>query len=199
MPMPPYFTIVATRWQNTLPPLAIVGAILWFTSFWGEPHGEPALFAALLIIYFIHQIEEYLWPGGFRAFVNARTFHSGRDDWPVTAGGTAFVNIVLVWVPIALAIALPDTLRWVGLAWIGLTLVNGVIHIVGTIVLRAYNPGVVTGVVLFLPYTITVLAFEHRHGLLTTTEIAAVIVLGIVLHIPVAALFAVPYLRRRAA
>lgn len=195
--MPPYLTLIATSWQRALPPFTIIALIGWVTSFWSEPHSEPALFAALLIVYFIHQIEEYVWPGGFRQFANAHTFHSGRDDWLVTPGGTAFVNIVLVWLPIALAVSFPDTLRWVGLAWIGVTLVNGIIHIVGTIALRAYNPGVITGTVLFLPFTIAVLAFEHRHGLLSATEIGAIVVLGILLHIPVAALFAVPYLRQR--
>jgi Protein of unknown function with HXXEE motif len=53
----------------------------------------------------------------------------------------------------ALAAIFPQTLRWVGLAWIGLTLINGIIHVVTTIRLRLYNPGLVTSIVLFLPFT----------------------------------------------
>jgi hypothetical protein len=109
--------------------------------FRGDETSEPALFAALLVIYFIHQIEEHLWPGGFRQFTDAHLFHSGDDNWPVNIDGVALVNTAFVWLPIALATIFPQTLRWVGLAWIGLTLINAIIHIVTSIRLRLYNPG----------------------------------------------------------
>ncbi len=50
---------------------------------------------------------------------------------------------------------------------------------------------------LFLPFTIFVLAHGASRGMLSGGEIAALIVGGVVLHIPVAALFVVPFLRRR--
>ena len=50
---------------------------------------------------------------------------------------------------------------------------------------------------LFLPFTIFVLTLEVLRGALSGGEIAAIVLGGIVLHIPVAALFVVPYLRRR--
>jgi hypothetical protein len=73
------------------------------------------------------------------------------------------------------------------------------VNIVATIRLRIYNPGLVTGIVLFLPFTIFVLALEAPRGTFTGGEIAAIVLSGIVLHIPVAALFVVPYLRKRQA
>jgi len=90
-------------------------------------------------------------------------------------------------------------MRWLGLGWVGLTLINGVIHIVTTIRLRIYNPGLVTGIVLFVPFTIYVLALEAGRGMLSGAEIGLIVVGGALLHIPVAALFAVLYLRRRMA
>lgn len=193
----PLLSVIAARWQQALPALAVIGLVAWIALFRHAPTSERALFAALLVLYMLHQTEEHLWPGGFRQFTNAHVFHSGNDDWPVDIPGVALINIGYVWLPVGLAIAFPNALRWLGLAWVGLTLINGIIHIVTTIRLRIYNPGLVTGIVLFLPFTIFVLTLEVLRGALSGGEIAAIVLGGIVLHIPVAALFVVPYLRRR--
>ena len=65
--------------------------------------------------------------------------------------------------------------------------------------LRCYNPGLVTSIVLFLPFTIWMFAHEAAAGMLSGTEIGLIIVAGVLLHIPVAGLFVVPYLRKGAA
>jgi hypothetical protein len=189
------FALVSADWQKSLPVLVVIGIIAWIALFLPDPGSERALFAGLLIVYMLHQIEEHLWPGGLRQYVNAHLFRSGRDDWPVGMGGLALVNIGYVWLPVVLAALFPETLRWVGLAWIGGTLVNAIIHIIVSFRFRSYNPGVVTAILLFLPYAIGVLGVLAARGALSGTLITLVIFLGVVLHVPVAALFAVPYLR----
>jgi hypothetical protein len=113
---------LAANWQKALPLLSVLGIASWIALFRHEPTSERALFAALLVIYFIHQIEEHLWPGGFRQFTDAHIFHSGDDNWPVNIDGVALVNTAYVWLPIGLAVAFRQALRWVALAWVGLTL-----------------------------------------------------------------------------
>ena len=157
----------AANWQRFLPALSAIGIVAWIAVFRNDATSERALFVALLVIYFIHQIEEHLWPGGFRQFADAHMFHSGDDNWPVNIDGVALVNTAFVWLPIAFAAIFPQTLRWVGLAWIGLTLINGIIHVVTTIRLRLYNPGLVTSIVLFLPFTIYALVLGVERGTLT--------------------------------
>jgi len=147
----------------------------------------------------LHQIEEHLWPGGFRQFTNAHVCKSGNDNWPVDIGGVALINIGYVWLPLALAAAWPDALRWLGLGWVALTLINGLSHIATSVRLRIYNPGLVTSIVLFLPFTIWMLAHEHNAGMLSDMQLGLLLVAGVVLHIPVAALFVVAFLRKRAA
>ncbi len=193
----PLLSRIAADWQKVLPLLAVLGATVWVAAFRNDPVSERALFAALLVIYFVHQIEEHLWPGGFRQFTDAHVFKSDNDDWPVDVGGVALVNIAYVWLPVALAVAFPQSLRMVGLGWVGLTLINGIIHIVTTMRLRIYNPGLITGIVLFLPFTIFVLAHEVVHGMLTGVEVGRIALAGILLHLPVAALFVAHYLRGR--
>jgi hypothetical protein len=190
---------VSADWQKTLPVLAVLGLIAWIALFLPDPSSERALFAGLLIVYMVHQIEEHLWPGGFRQYANAQVFRSGRDDWPVGAGGVALVNIGMVWLPIILAALFPVSLRWIGLGWIGGTLVNAVIHIVASLRLRDYNPGLVTAVLLFLPYTTGAFYLLVSRGALTGTQVTIAVFAGLLVHIPVAAMFVVPYLRTREA
>lgn len=187
----------SANWQTWLPALAVIGAVVWLILFRSDPTSERALFAALLVIYMLHQTEEHLWPGGFRQFANAHVFKSGNDDWPVDEGGVALVNIGYVWLPVGLAALFPGPLRWLGLAWIGVTLINAVIHIVTSIRFRIYNPGLVTSIVLFLPFTIWMLAREVSAGSLSGLQVVLILVLGVLLHIPVAALFVVPFRRAR--
>jgi hypothetical protein len=201
---------IAARWQQSLPALAITGAgvwlallaglgiVAWLAVFRADPTSERALFAALLVIYLLHQIEEHLWPGGFRHFANARVFKSGRDDWPVDVDGVALVNIGYVWLPIGAAVLFPEALRWVGLGWVGLTLVNGLSHIATSIRFRCYNPGLITSIVLFLPFTLWMLVHGARNGAYSAGEIAMIVLAGVLLHIPVGALFVMPFVRRRA-
>src|SRR5580692_11025584 len=86
--MPP-LSFIAANWQKALPALSAIGIAAWIAFFRDNPLSERALFAALLVIYFVHQIEEHLWPGGFRQFADAHIFHSGNDDWPVDMGRRA--------------------------------------------------------------------------------------------------------------
>ena len=195
----PLLTSISANWQKALPLLAVLGIAAWITMFRDAPASEQALFAALLVVYMLHQIEEHLWPGGFRQFTNAHVFKSGSDRWPLDVGGVALVNIGYVWLPLALAVAWPGPLRWLGLGWVGLTLINGISHIATSIRFRIYNPGLVTSIVLFLPFTTWMLWHEHAAGMLSGAEIGIVLLAGVLLHIPVAALFVVPFLRGRPA
>ena len=180
----------AANWQKFLPALVAIGIAAWIALFRNDPTSEQALFAGVLVIYFIHQIWEHsVGPGGFRQFTDAPMFHSGDDNWPVNIDGFALVNTAYVWLPMALAAIFPQTLRWVGLAWIGLTLINGITHIVTTIRLRLYNPGLVTSIVLFLPFTIFALALGVERGALTGGDVGLIMLYGVLLHLSIAALF----------
>jgi hypothetical protein len=195
----PLLSSIAANWQKALPYLSALAIVVWIALFRSAPLSERALWLGLLIVYMLHQIEEHLWPGGFRQFANAKVFNSGNDNWPVDIGGVALINIGFVWLPVVLAVLFPAAMRWLGLAWIGLTFINALTHIVSTIRLHVYNPGLITSIVLFLPFTIFVLALEAQRGMLSCAQIASILVAGILLHIPVAGLFVVPFLRRRAA
>jgi hypothetical protein len=101
-----------------------------------------------LAVYMLHQLEEHAGDR-FRRFVNDRVA-GGREA--LTPEATLVINVVGVWMMnvIALYLALYVSPA-LGLISVYLTLVNAVVHVVGTVVLRAYNPGLWTAILLFLP------------------------------------------------
>jgi len=109
----------------------------------------PLLLVYLLLpVYMVHQLEEH-HDDRFRRWVNEVMF-GGRDV--LTTPAVVVINVVGVWaVDLAVVYLAAFVGLGLGLIAVYLTLVNGVIHIAAAVAKRAYNPGLVTSVVLFLP------------------------------------------------
>ncbi|MBD8891803.1 HXXEE domain-containing protein [Roseibium litorale] len=101
-----------------------------------------------LPVYMIHQLEEHDGDR-FREFIN-RVIGHGHEV--LTTPVVFVVNVLGVWGMTALSIWLTRMVApgW-GLIAAYLLLINAVLHIVQAAILRGYNPGLVTAVVLFLP------------------------------------------------
>lgn len=102
-----------------------------------------------LPIYMIHQLEEHRGDA-FRTFFNLR-IASGRDA--LTPRAVLLINVVGVWLVDIVVIYLAT---FVDLSWgsfaAALAIVNGIVHVGAAIILRRYNPGLMTGLVLFLGF-----------------------------------------------
>ena len=105
--------------------------------------------------YMLHQVEEHTGDR-FRRYINRNV--AGVPD-ALTTVAVVVVNVPLVWGIDLASIYLAQfvAIGW-GLVAIYLMLVNAVVHVVGAVVRRAYNPGLATAVVLFLPLSIWGLA-----------------------------------------
>ena len=107
--------------------------------------------ALQLPVYMIHQLEEHD-DDRFRRFVNTM-LGGGRDL--LTTPAVFIINIGGVWAVYLAAIVLAASVDLgFGLVAIYGTLVNAVVHIGAGLARRAYNPGLVTAIVLFLPISI---------------------------------------------
>ena len=107
-----------------------------------------------LPVYMLHQLEEHQGDR-FRRFVNER-LAGGRDA--LTTPAVVFINVPLVWGVDFAAIYLARFVDiGLGLIAVYLMLVNAAVHIAAGLVLRVYNPGLVTAVVLFLPASLLAL------------------------------------------
>lgn len=135
-----------------------------------------------LPVYMLHQLEEHD-DDRFRRFVNTN-IGGGRNVLPVE--GVFVINIGGVWLFNLVSIWLAATVD-LGFGLIGIygMLVNGVVHVVATLVGRRYNPGLVTAVVLMLPAGLVgmwgVVASGHGTLAFQLTGLGA----GIALHIAI--------------
>jgi hypothetical protein len=103
--------------------------LLLLLPLWASETGLVlALIYLQLPLYMLHQLEEHAgdW---FRRFVNDR-MAGGRDA--LTPRATLVINVV-------------------DLIALYLSVVNAIVHLVATVALRAYNPGLWTAILLFLP------------------------------------------------
>lgn len=142
--------MIARLLQNWVYGGALAGVLLLamfplLTDGWAETLQLTFLF---LPLYMIHQYEEHD-ADRFRLFFNATI---GHGQQVLTPAAVFVINVPGVWGVIALATYLS---AWVapglGLIAVYLAVVNAVVHVVQAALLRRYNPGLGTAVVIFLP------------------------------------------------
>jgi hypothetical protein len=133
-----------------------------------------------LPVYMLHQYEEHD-DNRFADYVNS---HVGGGTEALTPAVVFLVNIPGVWGINALSIWLAATVSpGYGLIGVYLTLVNAIVHIVPSIRLRSYNPGLVTAVVLFLPLSIWSLAVVQATGEATAWHHALGLGVALLIHV----------------
>ena len=146
---------------------------------WGWPVAPVYLASP---VYMLHQVEEHTGDR-FRAYVNARMF-GGLEA--LTTSDVLWVNIPGVWgVDLVALYAAYSLDPGYGLVAPYLMLVNAIVHCAGAVRSRAYNPGLVTACVLFLPLSLVALwripasPGQHALGLGLALAIHAAIVVRV--------------------
>ncbi|KAB8141701.1 HXXEE domain-containing protein [Chloroflexia bacterium SDU3-3] len=134
---------------------------------------------------FLHQFEEYRFPGYFPGMVNLTLFASKQPDrYPLNTNTAFVVNVLLGWLSYFLAAMLNERAIWLGIATMLVSVGNIIAH---TFLFNLkgktlYNPGIATADMLFLP--IAVLFFQRisqTHSVMLFDWIVGV-VLGIALN-----------------
>lgn len=162
--------ILVVVWLIIRPDLASVQLILWVS----------------LLTLFLHQFEEWRWPGWFAGMLNIGLFRS--DDplrYPLNPTSGMVVNVVVGWVGYVLAALLWSHALWLGVATLMVSIGNCVFHLV-FMPLRLkipYNPGMATSLFLFLPTVVWFFVTSSDEGLLTSGDLLLGIPLGIVLNV----------------
>lgn len=123
---------------------AMLAWTVWVPPTLGFEYALRAQFIALVL----HQFEEYVRPGGFTEFYNHQIYRrSPLTQHPLGPFGVYSVNIFWGWGLYGIVCFIPNlALLGIGLAVVHL--VNGGAHLALSIKMKAYNPGVVSGVVL---------------------------------------------------
>jgi hypothetical protein len=129
-------------------------------------------------IYMLHQLEEHD-DDRFHRYIDKLIGH-GRDVLPAPA---IFVINIGVWVLnlISFALAAHAGIGW-GLIGVYAMLVNALVHIADGVAKRAWNPGLVTAIVLFLPLGLGSLWAISATGEATVLQHVVGIVVAVAIH-----------------
>jgi Protein of unknown function with HXXEE motif len=139
-----------------------------------DPSVAPRIILLLPVAYLAHVAEE--WFGGFLAWTPVTL------GYEISAGRFAVINGVAIVVFIGGTFA---ALRYPATASFGASLaallgLNGAMHTLAAIGFARYSPGVVTGLLVYIPLCFIVLrAYSHR---VTTWDLGRAVLVGIVLH-----------------
>ena len=135
--------------------LALILSIALGTAlFITQPTGMTLLLWLSLGSLFLHQVEEWRFPGYFPGMVNAVMFKSDMPDrYPLNANSGMLINVVLGWSGYLLAALFWKQAIWLAIATILVSVGNIFAH---TIIFNIkgktfYNPGLLTSWLLFVP------------------------------------------------
>ena len=146
---------VVENWSRMALPFAVL-ALVSLPIFSGGGNVPLVLLYTLLPVYMIHQYEEHAH-GRFVEFFNETV---GRGHEVLTKVSAFWINILEVWVVFLVSFYLA---RYVALGFafvpIWLTLFNGLTHVIASLSLRRYNPGLYTSLALFFPWGLFLLVY----------------------------------------
>ena len=139
-----------------------------------------------LISLFLHQFEEYRYPGYFPGMMNTVMSSSKQPDrYPLNTNTAFIINVFVGWLSYFLAAIFGERVLWLGIATILVSVGNFVAHtflfnIKGK---TLYNPGMLTAIVLFLPISTYFGYLLLKGNLATPIDWIVGIILGVALNL----------------
>ncbi|MBU1919927.1 HXXEE domain-containing protein, partial [bacterium] len=139
------------------------------------------IFWAALPALMLHQAEEYVYPGGFREWLNRSVFHSEDSGQPLAKQAALIVNIPVLWILFAVTAYIGGDILWFSLPVFSLLVVNAWFHIVMSVVYNDYVPGSYTSIIVLLPltlygYSLLLTTWQTDYAMLMISIMAALIV-----------------------
>jgi hypothetical protein len=101
-----------------------------------------------------HQVEEWVWPGGFIEWLNREVIGSQQDLAPLTPARAAFVNVRLGWGMSLATSTLADRVPAVAIFTCASNGANAALHLGWAARHRRWDPGAVTAALLLLPWSL---------------------------------------------
>jgi len=123
----------------------------------------------------LHVLEEYFYPGGFPDFMKRM---SPAFAPFITTSFAIVINGLFLVLCILGAIVGRDALVF-SLSIASLLVSNGLVHLMGSLRARRYAPGLITGVLLYIPLGITAYSFFWNSGKLSVNQIIISVLLGL--------------------
>ncbi len=126
------------------------------------------------LTYFLHLCEEYLGGEGFPAWISRLADVSFTRQEFVILNGVGFVLMTIGAVLIA-----QNNWRWLLTAFGGIVWLNGALHLVFSVVTWSYSPGLISGVLCWLPLGALTMYRQWQQATRRSFAIGAVLALGL--------------------
>jgi len=133
------------------------------------------IFFAFLLVSMLHMGEEYFYPGGFMDVMKRL---NPKFAQLVTVPMAVIINDLQLLLCI-IAIVVGENGIVFSMSVAGLLFTNGLMHIMGCVKAKGYAPGVITGVLLYIPVSVYAYLLSIHLGLLTLNELIVTGVLGL--------------------
>ncbi|MHA1353245.1 MAG: HXXEE domain-containing protein [Candidatus Heimdallarchaeaceae archaeon] len=134
-----------------------------------------------LAVLMLHEFEEYVFPGGFKQFINYKTVFAVEDSSgfePINDVVVVVINLG-VWTLFVFAALISSIAPWLGFAMIIFNVVNIVGHLlVFQKKVKGYNPGAVTAF-LMIPFLVLSSIFIISNQFLTTLGYVLAVLIGV--------------------
>jgi uncharacterized protein with HXXEE motif len=149
---------------------------------------DPMWLAWLAVpLYWLHQFEEYSLPVigldySIQEMICQKIGFPPYPDCPIPLAFYPVVNIALMWFGSPLAAYLFRHNVLIGLSFWGLLFANGIVHTAGGIAAGAYNTGLWTAALLFVPLSVWVIYVCAIRGPYSGKVVAVAYVAGAVTH-----------------
>jgi len=133
------------------------------------------VFSAFLVVSMLHMVEEYFYPGGFMDVMkrfNPRFAPFVTVPMAVIINGLQLVLCVL-------ALIVGRNMLTFSISVAALLFINGLAHILGSVRGKGYEPGVFTGVLLYLPLSVYAYYAFIGSGQLALNQVFVTVVLGL--------------------
>jgi hypothetical protein len=133
------------------------------------------IFSAFVVAAVIHVLEEYAYPGGFSDWM--RSMNPRFAPW-ITARFAVIINGLFLLLCVMGAVVASKSLVF-SLSVASLLFFNGLAHLAGTVRAKRYAPGVISGVLLYLPLALYAFCLFAGAGRLTLAAGAMAGLLGV--------------------
>jgi hypothetical protein len=133
------------------------------------------IFSAFVVAAVIHVLEEYAYPGGFSDWM--RSLNPRFAPW-ITARFAVIINGLFLLLCVMGAMVASKGLVF-SLSVASLLFFNGLIHLAGTIRAKRYAPGIISGVLLYMPLSLYAFYLFASAGRLTLAGSAIAGLVGV--------------------
>lgn len=172
------------NWMKATPFLAFYAFILVFL--YVKDVNYPLYLIWLQgIVYWVHEFEEYIFPGGFLKFFNRYALKSKQDEYPLTKTGSFWINIPLVYIAMPMSAVLAHFYGLECGLWTAyFSVLNASMHVIMFFLFKfKYNPGLIVSILLNIPVGIYMIWYFLENDLVSSTTSIVSIIVGIIAQI----------------